>query len=103
MKIEKYEKDGMVAVLYSPGYGAGWYSRNECEALLFDKELAIAVENKDKEAVLKRAEQLSPGSYFGGADDLKIYWVNKGDEFRITEYDGSESVEIRAHSSFIIA
>jgi hypothetical protein len=26
MNNEKYYKDGNVAVLYSPGFGAGWYS-----------------------------------------------------------------------------
>jgi hypothetical protein len=32
-------------------------------------------------------------SYFGGADDLDIAWVEVGDKFRINEYDGSESIE----------
>ena len=33
----KLVRDGMVAVLYSPGFGAGWYTWNqECTELMFD-------------------------------------------------------------------
>jgi hypothetical protein len=70
--MDKVIRDGKVAVLYSPGYGAGWFSWHGIEELLYDVD-----------------------GYFGGADDLEIEWVDVGREFRITEYDGSESIEYK--------
>ena len=34
--MEKVIRDGKVAVLYSPGYGAGWFSWHGIEELLYD-------------------------------------------------------------------
>jgi hypothetical protein len=88
----KVVRDGKVAVLYSPGFGAGWYSWETEPALLFDPEIVAAVEADDQEAIHARAEQIKPGGYFGGADQLTIEWLPVGTIFRIDEYDGSESV-----------
>ena len=57
-----------------------------CPALVFALE-----KNEDLNAV---AEDLFPDEYHGGLDDLKICWVDEGERFRISEYDGSESVEL---------
>jgi hypothetical protein len=93
--MEKVEKDGLVAVLYSPGYGAGWHSWNsEHEGLLFDREIVEAVLAGDVKRAVSIAEAKYPGIYTGGGDDLTIEWVPKGSRFEIHEYDGSESVRI---------
>lgn len=44
-KYEKYiREDGKIAALYSPGFGAGWYSWNtQHEGLVFDAEIVRAV------------------------------------------------------------
>ena len=43
--MKKYEKDGMVAVLVSPGYGAGWSTWNDekhRETLTMDYDIVEA-------------------------------------------------------------
>jgi hypothetical protein len=42
---EKYIKDGKVAVLYSSGFGAGWYTWNDesLTGLVFDRDIVEAV------------------------------------------------------------
>lgn len=45
--MEKVIRDGHVAVLYSPGYGAGWFTWNENhKELLFHPKLVEMVEQK---------------------------------------------------------
>ena len=45
--MEKVIRNGLVAVLYSPGYGAGWFSWNPGhQELLFHPKLVEMVEQK---------------------------------------------------------
>lgn len=115
--MNKVIRDGMVAVLYSPGYGAGWYSwntkfseclfhpdivalvekKNEIEETLTYTELR-RYENKDIKAIVKQIEDKAKELwgeefYAGGARDLSIEWVREGTVFKIKEYDGSESLK----------
>ena len=94
---EKYEKDGMVAVLYSPGFGAGWSTwtfGDDVERMIFDPELVAAVLEGNRPKMYAIVKDHFPGQYDGGVEDLAVEWVDKGDRFEITEYDGSESVRI---------
>ena len=95
--VNKVIRDGKVAVLYSPGWGASWSSdyTGECKNfLMFDPELVNLVEEDKRSqipayiATTKFAEEV----YCGGADDLIIEWIPVGTEFRISEYDGYESI-----------
>lgn len=102
--MNKLVRDGKVAVLVSPGFGGGWYTWNtEYPELLFDAKLVEAVENQDKEALLKRVEEIAPNAYLGGADQLDIYWVPEGTQFQITEYDGSENMKTDDEQTWITA
>ena len=93
--FEKLERDGNVAVLYSPAFGAGWYTWNrEYEGLLFDKDIVEAVLAKDFDKAAKLAELKYPGVYTGGAEDLEVEWVPRGSRFEVNDYDGSESVRV---------
>jgi hypothetical protein len=98
----------MVAVLYSPGFGAGWYTWNTLRGddeeqgiqLIFDPVLVELVEKRNgdnydeiTDAIEKRGEEILPEGYFGGARDLEIKWVPVGTRFLINEYDGSEYVQ----------
>jgi len=108
--MNKVIRDGKVAVLYSPGFGAGWstwaYNGEEDnrDFMLFDPTLVDMVENKDStEDIETYVKSKYPHTYCGGADDLTIFWLPVGTAFRIHEYDGSESVEIRDEMDWKIA
>jgi hypothetical protein len=91
----KYRKDGKVAVLYSPGFGAGWstWDHNDIkEELMFDPQLIELILNKDYVTAEKYAQQKWPEIYTGGVHKLEVKWVPEGTKFIITEYDGSEDV-----------
>ena len=101
--MNKVIRDGMVAVLYSPGFGAGWSTWNddEKEFLLFDPDIVNAVDKGDNKlaseiALRKGKEMFGEDDYTCvlGADDLKIGWVPEGEAFEITDDDGSESLHI---------
>jgi hypothetical protein len=94
--MEKLIKDGNVAVIYSPGYGAGWstWDYDNSEELCIRKEIAEFVLAKDFNSLEKFMDENYPGVYLGGMKDLEIEWVAVGCLFRINEYDGSESVEV---------
>lgn len=93
MAIEKLIRDGFVAVLYSPGFGAGWstWCGDHAYAMCVDKELCEAVDSGDTDKAAEIAER-KYGAYTGGSDALKIEWVPEGAAFRIEEYDGGESI-----------
>lgn len=93
--MNKVIRDGKVAVLYSPGYGAGWYSlnRNQPERL-FDPKIVAMIEagqHDQLEAYCKTT--YGTELYPGGAEQLKIEWLPVGTKFRIYEFDGHESIE----------
>lgn len=96
---DKVIRDGRVAVLYSPAYGAGWSSWTSDEYrdfFLFDPELITLAEHgagqSDVDAYIK--SKLGENAYFsiGGWSDIEIAWLPKNTSFRIIEYDGSESI-----------
>lgn len=102
----KVIRDGKVAVLYSPGFGAGWSTWNRSdygEELVFDPMMVKYVEDADFPALHSYAAMRYPNAYTGGLDDLKIQWVSEGALFRIDEYDGSESVELLGETNWIKA
>jgi hypothetical protein len=108
--MNKVIRDGKVAVLVSPGFGAGWstwsYSGREDyrNFMLHDPTLVAMVERGDSvEAIESYVTAKHPDTYCGGADDLTIQWLPVGTAFRIHEYDGSESVEIRDDIEWNIA
>ena len=99
--MEKLIRDGKVAVLYSPGFGAGWFTWNtyapEC---LFDPEIVKIVLGEERGNIEEIAESkwATNDNYFyaGGWRDLEVEWLDEGSEFVIDEYDGSESIKTRA-------
>lgn len=100
--MDKVIKDGMVAVLYSRGFGAGWYSWNHNEECLFDPQIVgLVLANGDcaeiDKHVVKRIEQIASDKwgedfFSGGASQLTVGWVTQGEQFKIDEYDGRESL-----------
>lgn len=93
--MEKYIKDWLVAVLYSPWYWAWWYTWNKeyWEQLIFDKRIVEKVLNKEKidEEWIKWILNLND-IYMGWLDDLEVEWIPEWTNFRIDEYDWNESI-----------
>ena len=106
MSFEKRIENGLVAVLYSPGYGAGWstwaHDGNE-DAMAMDRELVDAFLEGGVNALVKVTEQKYPDNYTGGADDIKVAWLPVGTRFEIHEYDGSESIRTLDSLPFLTA
>jgi hypothetical protein len=101
--MEKVVKNGLVAVLVSPGFGAGWSSWNsEIPELLFDPVVVGMVEDgTDGDTIEAYCEAKYAGGYYGGAEDLIVEWVPVGTQFRVHEYDGSETLECKDAMSWI--
>lgn len=109
----------MKPILYSPGYGAGWTTWNSMRdtenSLVNDPILVELVELKNKydsgtkefndvvDRIVKRAEEVCPDGYFGGADDLVVEWVPEGTMYIIDEYDGSESIKFKENDYWSVA
>jgi hypothetical protein len=107
--MDKVIRNGEVAVLFSPGFGAGWYTWNtEHPAMLYDPVVVKWVE-EDKPSGEARTrleatlEEKYPGCYLGGLDDLDIRWVPVGSRFVVDEYDGSESVVVEQEFDWVVA
>ena len=93
MSVEKLIQDGKVAVIYSPGFGAGWSTWNDeyAEDLIFNKDIAQAILDDNQDKAKEIAESKYPKAYIG-SQELVIAWLNQGEQFIIKEYDGAESV-----------
>lgn len=102
--MDKVIKDDMVAVLVSPGYGAGWYSWGNDESMLFDPGLVQLILNeatfKEK---LEYANVKWPDAYVGGLNDVEVEWIPVNTEFMIDERDGSESIVYKIHDGWLRA
>jgi hypothetical protein len=102
--IQKLSEGGKVAVLYSPGFGAGWYTWNyEYPEILFDPAIVKLVEKEMFEELETYVTLKYPDIYTGGMKDLKVEWIPEGTEFKVNEYDGSESIELKENENWLIA
>jgi hypothetical protein len=99
--MNKVVRDGKVAVLYSPGFGAGWFTWNStivdnAERMIFDPIIVQILETNSDNAYQQIIEYVGeeyPDAYDGGVEDLTIAWIPVGTKFYIDEYDGSESIK----------
>ncbi len=99
-------RDGLVAVLYSPGYGAGWstWARPEIrQDIVFDPAMVELVEQEKWEELEAFVVLKYPGLYTGGLRDLDIRWIPQGQHFKINDYDGNESIELRDGVDWFVA
>lgn len=95
MAHEKMVRDGMVAILYSPGFGAGWSSWGQ-PWMATDKRLVETFEAGahvgDVAEQIAAAEHDSDYICVLAANELALKWLPVGTRYFIDEYDGSESV-----------
>ena len=106
--MEKVIKNGEVAVLYSPGYGAGWYSWGAPIELVFHPKIVeMVLANKQREItpdwLAENIGEEYAKVYCGGAIQLDIEWIPEGTAFVIEEYDGHESIVTYDDLDIIIA
>ncbi len=100
--MNKLVKDRKVAVLISRGFGAGWYTWNtQYPDMIFDPGMADLVLKGDLEQMRTYAELKWPDAYLGGLEDLTVEWVDQGQQIKIDEYDGSETIEYRDSNDWI--
>lgn len=92
--------DGNVAVLVSYGYGAGWKSWNwGIDGIETHRDLVqMVLDGRQAEMtqeVVSEILGLDDDTYVCvlGNDQLEVEWVPVGTRYRITEYDGAESLE----------
>ena len=98
--MNKVIQDGWVAVLVSPGFGAGWSTWNGGGQCLFSPEIVEWVKAGKPG---KCPEIFGEGFCYLGARDLAIEWVPQGQQFLVEEYDGSESLRCLVDIPFITA
>lgn len=94
--MDKVIRNGQVAVLYSPGFGAGWYSWNkDHKELLFHPKIVEMVEAGRRKEINDEwvKENLGVDIYTGGSEQLTIQWLPEGTAFVVNEYDGAETIE----------
>lgn len=97
--MEKYIKDGKVAVVIAPSFGAGWASWNhkiEETLALHPAIVQMVLDGRREEVdedwlVAHFGEEFRYGCY-GANDNLTVEWIPVGTKFCITEYDGAESI-----------
>ena len=98
--MEKIVRDGKVAVAVSPGFGAGWSTWNSVSPMDARFNQLFLDGKHDEAAAL--CDELDLG-YAGGARDVEIVWLPVGTEFIVTEYDGSEDLELKDETKWEIA
>ncbi len=104
--MDKVIRDGLVAVLYSPGFGAGWSTWADTEIrqdVLFDPGAVVLVEQEQWEELEVYITLKYPSLYTGGLRDLKIEWLPEGTQFIVDEYDGNESIQKRDTTDWFTA
>ena len=98
--MDKVIEGGNVAVRFSPGYGSGWSTWNgDHPGIVFDPTVVEYVRTEGKsmsrDAITKYLEDTYMGIYLGsGFYNLIVDWIPQGTLFKITEYDGSESIQV---------
>jgi hypothetical protein len=103
--MEKVIRDGKVAVVFSPGHGAGWYTWNkDLPEIIFDPNIVHYVELEDWDSLRAHMELKYPDVYMSEYSlDLAIMWLPEGTEFKIDEYDGAETIVLRKRVEWLMA
>ena len=101
--MDRVVRDGKVAVLYSTDYGAGWYTWNGIQALLYDPGLVELVLNNASSSDIVEYCEKEWSIQLHGRPRLAVAWVPLGVRFRIEEYDGSETVMLESDYTWMTA
>lgn len=109
MAVEKLIHKGLVGVLVSPGFGAGWTTWMDDEfreELLYNPTLIRMVEQGDNVEITQELCQhllgVGEDTYLCvlGRDQLTVEWIPEGAEFILEEYDGAEYLTLKKDINF---
>lgn len=102
--VEKFEKDGKVAVLISVGWGAGWSTWNDRRIAIDKRVIEKFLSGCTEEEMKNFLDEIGyTDTYMGGYKDIIIEWIEKGKLFRVAEYDGSEYISCFERDSYFEA
>jgi hypothetical protein len=102
--MQKKTVDGKVAVLYSPDFGAGWYTWHNIAELLFDpKVVDMVLDKTSAETIELYCKTVYGDHYYAGSCDLEVAWVPTGTEFVIDDFDGNESITFKDKVNWVTA
>lgn len=102
--MQKKTDNGLVAILYSPGFGAGWYSWHNISELLYDPIVVdMVTDNTAPGTIELYCRTVYGDQYYGGASDLEVIWIPQGTQFIINEYDGNEILTTKDEIQWMVA
>ena len=88
-------------VLYSPGWGAGFYTWGAPREAITDSKLIDLIERGELQLAQGYVEKTYPDVFAGGVHQLEVAQIPKGEPFMIQEYDGSESIVLQKEIQWI--
>ena len=101
--MNKLIRDGKVAVIVSPGYGAGFHTWGAPLEAVFDPELADAILMGNVKSIEKIIATKYPDITYIKGTWLNVEWVPVDAKFRIHEYDGAEEIVYLNMDDYITA
>jgi hypothetical protein len=101
--MEKVIRNGLVGVLVSPGFGAGFYTWGAPLEAIFNPTLIDLIENEKIQEAIDFVEKTWEDLYTGGVRNMRVVWIEEGTEFTIEEYDGSEKIVFKETIEWITA
>jgi len=91
--MNKLIKNGYTAIVYSPGYGIGWSTRDDIPGMCLDGDIAQAVIDENYTEAYRIAKiRYDPNLTDIGTEDLRVCWVKTYTNFSIIVHDGFERV-----------
>lgn len=111
-KSDDYDKvirDGNVAVIVSPGHGAGFSTWNpQYPGLVYEPLVVQWIENGKpishfEPITLQLEQKYGEFIYCGGLNDACIHWLPIGTHFIITEHDGFECLQSKSDINWSVA
>lgn len=98
MTAPKVVRDGKVAVIVSPGYGAGWSTWADegpnAKSAVFAPDVVAWIEDGKPEDDERYDAFEARYGYGGGLHQAEVEWLPVGTRFFIEEYHGHESLVV---------
>lgn len=99
---KKYNDEGEVGIIYSPNYGGCFENIESLQKFRLEKDAVEAVLDQDQKAFNVTTLGASQFALIDGTlfqmcvKTLKVYWTSDKGCFKITEFDGAESLEFNS-------